>query len=226
MVHGTWSWSSSRARSRHAPRAAALDARRRRLRPPGVRGARRGARARHRPPRSQAGEPLPRAAAAAGTPIKVLDFGISKAIIGNRRSPRASREGALTRTTDIFGSPLYMSPEQIKRRGEVDARTDIWALGGVILFELIAGASPVRPAHGRGDLRHDHRDGGARGRSSRGPVVPAALGRDRPPLHREGPEQALLATWRSSRGALRFVGTRRTGSRSSADRIADIGDAG
>jgi eukaryotic-like serine/threonine-protein kinase len=72
--------------------------------------------------------------------IKVLDFGISKAVIGESE-PASVKEGALTRTTDIFGSPMYMSPEQLKSSRDVDARADIWAMG-VILYELITGKAP------------------------------------------------------------------------------------
>jgi serine/threonine-protein kinase len=66
--------------------------------------------------------------------IKVLDFGISK-ITG----PEAA--ASLTATSFSFGTPYYMSPEQIRSSKHVDPRTDIWALG-VILHELIAGAPP------------------------------------------------------------------------------------
>jgi eukaryotic-like serine/threonine-protein kinase len=70
--------------------------------------------------------------------VKVLDFGISKAVLADEP---AAANGALTRTTDIFGSPMYMSPEQLKSSRDVDARADIWALG-VILYELIGGRAP------------------------------------------------------------------------------------
>jgi serine/threonine-protein kinase len=40
-----------------------------------------------------------------------------------------------------MGSPMYMSPEQVRSAKHVDGRTDIWALGA-ILFELVAGRAP------------------------------------------------------------------------------------
>jgi serine/threonine-protein kinase len=67
--------------------------------------------------------------------IKVLDFGISKLV-----SPGEERKD-LTRTTTSLGSPLYMSPEQLRSARSVDTRADIWALG-VILFELLTGECP------------------------------------------------------------------------------------
>jgi len=72
-----------------------------------------------------------------GSPcIKVLDFGISKLTL-----PGAAPELAMTKTSTIMGSPLYMSPEQMSSSRNVDQRTDIWALG-VILYESLTGRVP------------------------------------------------------------------------------------
>lgn len=72
-----------------------------------------------------------------GSPVlKVLDFGISKSTLAD--------ETALTATDGIVGTPAYMSPEQLSA-GEVDARSDVWALG-VILYELLAAARPFAGA--------------------------------------------------------------------------------
>ncbi len=68
--------------------------------------------------------------------VKVLDFGISKSLLGG-----SVAEMSLTRTSTLIGSPLYMSPEQMRSAKDVDTRTDIWSLG-VILYEMITGAPP------------------------------------------------------------------------------------
>ena len=73
--------------------------------------------------------------------VKVLDFGISKALATEDAAGGALAEASLTATKAVFGSPMYMSPEQVRSAKRVDERTDIWALG-VILHELLTGASP------------------------------------------------------------------------------------
>ncbi|MCE7892228.1 MAG: serine/threonine protein kinase, partial [Sorangiineae bacterium PRO1] len=67
--------------------------------------------------------------------VKVLDFGISKM---TQPDPASL---SLTKTATAMGSPLYMSPEQMRSAKTVDHRTDIWSLG-VILFELLAKTTP------------------------------------------------------------------------------------
>ncbi len=66
--------------------------------------------------------------------VKVLDFGIAKLHDGGGKNP------TLTQAGSVFGTPRYMSPEQVK--GElVDARSDIYALG-LILYEMLVGRHP------------------------------------------------------------------------------------
>jgi serine/threonine-protein kinase len=73
-----------------------------------------------------------------GSPcVKVLDFGVSKLTDGGV---------ALTQDTAALGSPLYMSPEQMQASKDVDARSDVWALG-VVLYQLVADKTPF---HGDG----------------------------------------------------------------------------
>lgn len=67
--------------------------------------------------------------------VKVLDFGISKL------SAEVEGDAKLTETQSIFGSPMYMSPEQIRSAKRVDHRTDVWAIG-VVLYELLTGGLP------------------------------------------------------------------------------------
>jgi len=72
-----------------------------------------------------------------GTPcIKVLDFGISKAA---QMANASVLDG--TKTRSVFGSPMYMAPEQMRSAREVDHRADIWSLGAT-LYELLTGRVP------------------------------------------------------------------------------------
>jgi serine/threonine-protein kinase len=67
--------------------------------------------------------------------VKILDFGIAKLA-----TPTGQDCAATTNTGAIFGSPLYMSPEQC-RGAEVDPRSDIYSIG-CALYETLTGAPP------------------------------------------------------------------------------------
>jgi len=72
--------------------------------------------------------------------VKVLDFGLAKALNTDTRSPITSNSPTLslaaTQAGVILGTAAYMSPEQAKGK-EVDRRADIWAFG-VIVYEMLA----------------------------------------------------------------------------------------
>jgi serine/threonine-protein kinase len=64
----------------------------------------------------------------------VADFGIARAV-------GAAGGEQLTQTGTAIGTPAYMSPEQSAGESDVDARSDIYALG-CVLFEMLAGETP------------------------------------------------------------------------------------
>jgi serine/threonine-protein kinase len=66
---------------------------------------------------------------------KLLDFGLVQTPTPDRDATRLTLQGA------ILGSPPYMSPEQAAGRTNVDARTDVYSLGGVGYF-LVTGQPP------------------------------------------------------------------------------------
>ena len=67
--------------------------------------------------------------------VKVLDFVISKvALTGSGLKSKVP----FVRTMLPMGSPVYMSPEQIRASKDIDARTDIWSMG-CVLHELLTG---------------------------------------------------------------------------------------
>ena len=66
--------------------------------------------------------------------VKLLDFGIAK-LTGNGASTHRTRTGM------VIGTPQYMSPEQCEGRGNIDHRTDIYALG-IVLYQMLTGKVP------------------------------------------------------------------------------------
>ncbi len=67
--------------------------------------------------------------------VKLVDFGIAKI-----NTPENVNQ-ALTRTGEVFGSPLYMSPEQCAGKS-LDARSDIYSLG-CLMYETLSGLRPL-----------------------------------------------------------------------------------
>src|SRR5258708_12211339 len=71
--------------------------------------------------------------------VKVLDFGLAKAIWGPKGDQDLSRlatvTGVETLAGNIVGTPGYMSPDQARGK-DVDRRTDIWAFR-CLLYELL-----------------------------------------------------------------------------------------
>jgi serine/threonine protein kinase len=68
--------------------------------------------------------------------VKVLDFGIAKALRGSDLDISV----LLTQAGALLGTPLYMSPEQTQGR-PVDARSDLWSMA-IITFEALTGRLP------------------------------------------------------------------------------------
>jgi serine/threonine protein kinase len=69
--------------------------------------------------------------AAGGERIKILDFGIAKALSFSRKV-----------THNDFGSIAYLSPERLET-GDIDQHSDFWAVG-VLLYEMVSGVAPFR----------------------------------------------------------------------------------
>jgi len=79
-----------------------------------------------------------------GAPVcKVIDFGVAKAL-GDDGEP-AEAFTALTNPGAMIGTPQYMSPEQAQGEGDLDTRSDVYAIG-VVLYELLCGRTPFDEA--------------------------------------------------------------------------------
>ena len=76
--------------------------------------------------------------------VKVLDFGLAKALEGDGSNPSESPTvtAAATAAGVILGTAAYMSPEQARGK-PVDKRADIWAFGAV-LYEMLTGKRPFK----------------------------------------------------------------------------------
>ena len=110
---------------------------------------------------------VPDSATATGERLKVLDFGLAKLI--------EVREAAFVKTHshDVFGTPLYMSPEQCEGAGRVDAKTDVYALG-CMLYEMLTGQPPFL-GNGPGQVIGKHMFQEPEPPSRLAPQLPAAL---------------------------------------------------
>jgi len=74
--------------------------------------------------------------------VKVLDFGLAKRLTASEIEEATRSQLTLTEPGAIVGTLQYMAPETL--RGEqIDARTDIWALG-TVLYEMAAGSPPFQ----------------------------------------------------------------------------------
>jgi serine/threonine-protein kinase len=79
--------------------------------------------------------------------VKILDFGVAKVKMEVFNESTAS----LTHSGSLLGTPLYMSPEQLRRASAIDESADVWSLG-VVLFECLTGDLPWGDCDGIGEL--------------------------------------------------------------------------
>ncbi len=64
--------------------------------------------------------------------VKIMDFGLAKVITNNQK---------LTAASKILGTPLYVSPEQVKQSKDIDGRSDIYTLA-LLVYQMLTGRLP------------------------------------------------------------------------------------
>ncbi|MCC6999492.1 MAG: protein kinase [Deltaproteobacteria bacterium] len=67
--------------------------------------------------------------------VKLLDFGVAKLLDG--------ADANISQTGALIGTPAYMSPEQCEGQRDVDARTDVYAMG-CVLYHMLVGLPPFQ----------------------------------------------------------------------------------
>jgi len=98
---------------------------------------------------------------------KIVDFGIAKLL------PQEGHESvALTQTGELFGSPLYMSPEQCKGE-KLDAKSDVYSMG-CLMYEALAGKPPL-DGENTLDVLYKHINAVPPSITAHGPRVPNKL---------------------------------------------------
>jgi serine/threonine-protein kinase len=101
-----------------------------------------------------------------GERAKILDFGIAKLTADDSSKVK-------THTAAIMGTPWFMSPEQCRGAGQIDSRSDIYALG-CVLFQLVTGTPPF-DGEGAGEIIASHLRSPAPAPSSRVPGIPPEI---------------------------------------------------
>jgi eukaryotic-like serine/threonine-protein kinase len=79
--------------------------------------------------------------------VKILDFGVAKV----KMEVFNESSNTLTHSGSLLGTPIYMSPEQLRRASDIDDSADVWSLG-VVLFECLTGQLPWGECDGIGEL--------------------------------------------------------------------------
>ncbi len=136
--------------------------------------------------------------------VRIIDFGLV----------RGQASADLTRNGMALGTPAYMSPEQARGRGDVDARTDLFSLG-CVMFKCLTGRTPFEGGGLIAVLARMILDDVPRVRALR-PGCAAGGRRDRRPPHREGSGSPLPERPRARRGAGRARRHRSRGGPASA----------